>query len=255
MNEFIDLSKNLMHDKWKLMNWIVIFELIAFVGIYVLRLVTGGWNGQIMPTYFVGLFGFETVVVGFILLSRNNEHVFTSNNYRLLPVSDTKLYFSNILTTFLAYIYLQILGVIFGNIIELMTPNKISQFPMPSGEEITMMVQFILLVIIGMILMWTGITLIHFLINWIGGFLAFGSQKLVKFILYVIVTFVALIIFNYTTGSVFKFIYENMTPEGITNLNQFNNIIWLSIGVSVIWLAIFTVLNIYFLKRWIETIR
>ncbi|WP_119326634.1 hypothetical protein [Companilactobacillus musae] len=258
MNEFVNLSKNLMRDKWKLINWVTIFELIAFVAIYLLRLVTGGWNGEIMPTYFVGVFAFETGIVsfvGFIMLSRSNEHVFTSNNYRLIPISDTKLYFSNILTTFLAYVYLQILGVVIGNIIEFMTAGGVGQMPKLSGEDLMTMGQFILLTIIGMILIWTGITLVHFLINWIGGFLAFGRQKLVKFILYVVVTFVGLVIFNYTTGSVFKFVYENMTPEGINNLNQFNNVIWISIGVSAIWLVIFTVLNIYFLKRWIETIR
>ena len=37
--------------KMKTMNWIVGIELIAFVVIYLLRLVTGGWNGSIMPGY------------------------------------------------------------------------------------------------------------------------------------------------------------------------------------------------------------
>ena len=50
MTGFMNLSKNLITEKWKLMNLIVGIDLIALVGIYVLRLITGGFDGTVMPS-------------------------------------------------------------------------------------------------------------------------------------------------------------------------------------------------------------
>ena len=261
MSDFIGLSKDLIYDKWKMMNWVVVIELIAFVVIYLLRFITGGFDGTFMPGYFAAILAFETVIaslVGFVMLSRSNEQVFTSNNYRLIPVSDTKLYFGNILTTLLAYIYLQIIEGILGNIVMFMAGSDfsgISLSPTLGSSEIVSMLGILILMVLGTLLMWTSITVIHFLIVWISGFLPFGRQKFITFILYVVVTFIGLIIFNFTTGNVVKFIYQHLGPQGISNLNQLNNIIWLSCGITLVWIAIFTALNIYFLKRWTETIR
>ena len=261
MSDFIGLSKDLIYDKWKMMNWVVIVELIAFVVIFLLRLITGGFDGNFMPSYFVAIFAFETVLaslVGFVMLSRSNEQVFTSNNYRLIPVSDTKLYFGNILTTLLAYIYLQIIEGILGNIVMFMAGGNLSGIsinPAIGHSEIASMIGIFILMILGTILMWTGITVIHFLIGWISGFLPFGRQKFVTFILYFVVTCIGLMIFNFTTGNVVKFLYTHMSTQGITNLNQLNNVLWISCGITFVWIAIFTLLNIYLLKRWTETIR
>lgn len=261
MTEFMGLSKNLIRDKWKTMNWIVVIELIAFVVIYLLRIITGGFNGDMMPSYFIGLFAFETVVVSFvgmIMLARSNERVFTSNNYRLIPVSDTKLYFSNILTTFLAYIYLQIIEAILGNIVMFISgvrANDLMGIGQIASEDYMTMFEIIIFLILGIILTWTGITVIHFLINWISGFLPFARQGIITFVLYIVVTFIALTVFNLTTGKVISFIYQNISPQGIMNFNQLNGVIWLSLGISLVWIIIFTALNIYLLKRWTETIR
>lgn len=261
MSDYINLSKNLIYDKWKTMNWVVIIQLIAFVVMYLWRLITGGFDGSLMPSYFVAFFTFETVLaslVGFVMLSRRNEQVFTSNNYRLIPVSDTKLYFGNVLTTLLAYIYLQIIEGILGNIVMFMAGGNWSDISISSvvgHSEIASMVLIFILMILGTILMWTGITVIHFLIGWISGFLPFGRQKFVTFILYFVVTCIGLIIFNFTTGKVIKFLITHISTQGITNLNQLNNVLWISCGITFVWIAIFTLLNIYLLKRWTETIR
>ncbi|KRO00025.1 hypothetical protein IV57_GL002040 [Companilactobacillus kimchiensis] len=242
------------------MNWIVGIELIAFVVIYLLRLVTGGWNGSIMPGYFVGIYAFEAGIVslvGFVMLSRSNEQVFTSNNYRLIPASDTKLYFSNILTTVVAYLYLQILEAILGNIVMFASGmgKSLMMSPEFGGSNFLMGFELFLVLVLGALLLWTGITVIHFLINWISGFLPFGRQKLVTFILYFVVTWIALVIFNFTTGKVISFLYKNISLQGISNMAQFSRIMWLSIAITFVWVAIFTAANIYLLKRWTETTR
>lgn len=263
MTGFMNLSKNLITEKWKLMNLIVGIDLIALVGIYVLRLITGGFDGTVMPAYFLSLFVFSLSLVNmisFIMLSRNNERVFTSNNYRLIPTTDTKLYFSNILTTFVAFVYLQLLEGILGAIIYLMSGEGWLNITTHSAYDGIFALQVLLLAILGPILLWSSITLIHFLINWIGNFLPFGRQKFVIFILYLVVTWIAVLIFNYVTGLVFKLLYNSgilgiSGTLGISNLGQFSGTIWIIVGVVFIWVALFTAVNIYLLKRWTETIR
>ena len=104
------------------------------------------------------------------------------------------------------------------------------------------------------------LTVVLLLINWIGNFLPFGRQKFVIFILYLVVTWIAVLIFNYVTGLVFKLLYNSgilgiSGTLGISNLGQFSGTIWIIVGVVFIWVALFTAVNIYLLKRWTETIR
>lgn len=261
MTEFTGLSKNLITEKWKLMNWIVGIDLIALVGVYLLRIITGGFDGTVMPGYFFSLFAFSlgmVNIISFILLSRNNEHVFTSNNYRLIPVSDTKLYFSNILTTFLAYVYLQILEGILGTIIYFMSGENFGNM-MNGNVDFVIVLQILLLIVLGPILLWSAITLIHFLINWISNFLPFGRQKFVTVILYFVVTWISVSIFNYITANIIKLLYRGGFFGGereiMDTLSQVSGTLWVVVGVTFVWVALFTAINIYLLKRWTETIR
>ncbi|MGQ2376609.1 hypothetical protein [Companilactobacillus zhachilii] len=253
MTEFRGLVRNLMSEKWRMMNWIIIVDLIFLVVIDLLRLFTNGWNVSLISEYSVNVFYFSVVIanfVGFILISRSNEQVFTSNNYRLIPVSDTKLYFSNILTTFFAFTYLQIIEAVIGNIIYFASGT--TKFDNSSMNILTFF-QITLLIIFSTILLWTAITVIHFLMNWISAFLPFARQKFVSFILYIVTAIVGVGIFNVTTAKFFEMVYSN--SQGNVSLHQLSNVIWLILGIIFAWIAIFTVLNIYLLKRWTETIR
>ena len=150
--------------------------------------------------------------------------------------------------------YLQILEVVLGTIFYFI--SRQSDFNLAAGEikgSVGTVTLMWLLMTLTMILIWMGITSVHFLINWIGGFLPLARQKFVNFILYIVVTVVGVMIFNYTSGNVFRVIYSG--SQGITTLSQINNVIWLGIGIVVVWGVIFTALNIYLLKRWTETVR
>lgn len=257
MNDFAGLSKNLIREKWRLMNWIVGIDILALIVMFVMRLIASGFNTTIdffFETFIISV----TIVnfVSFIMLSRKNEHIFTSNNYRLIPVTDTTLYISNLLTTFVAFIYLQILEVIIAVIL-----YAIGNFGSidPSGftnSNIGMGLTFglIIFMILTALVMWSGITLIHFIISWIKGFLPFKSQKFVTFILYLVVIWAASVIFDIATGYVYRLIYTT-GYMGAQTLSQFSNAIWITSGIMFVWLVIFSFINIYLMKRWVETIR
>lgn len=259
MSEFMGLSKNLMWEKWKLMNWILGIDLIALVAILLLRILTEGFSGALTSSDSFSMFIFSLVVVNmvsFIMLARNNERVLTSNNYRLIPTSETKLYSSNILTTFIAAIYLQILEMVVGVILYFINGNASFPGEPPVGTtgNLGIFFQILLLTILIPIMVWSGITLVHLLINWISGFLPFGKQKLVMFILYFAVTWLTLVIFNFATGNIFRLIYGDGHMMQFT-LGKLSNTLWISSGIIFVWVVIFTALNIYFLKRWTETNR
>jgi len=259
MSEFKGLTKNLIWEKWKLMNWILGIDLIALVALLLLRILTEGFDGALTSSDSFAMFTFSLIVVNivsFIMLARNNERVLTSNNYRLIPTSESKLYFSNILTTFIAAVYLQILETVVGVILYFISNH--ADFPigptMGVSPDWGIFFQALLLMILGPIMVWSGITLIHFLINWISGFLPFGKQKFVMFILYFGITWLALMIFNFTTGNIFRLLYGDGHLIQF-NITELSNTLWISSGIIFIWFVVFTVLDIYFLKRWTETSR
>jgi len=259
MTEFTGLTKNLISDKWRLMNWIVLVDLMFIVVIDILRLFNGGWDGVLIPKYIVAFFGGSAGIanfIGFILLSRNNERVLTSNNYRMIPVSDTKLYFSNLLTTFAAFIYLQILEGVVGVILYFISGNA-GTFTDADFTGVASLVRGLVyvLIIISPILFWSAITAVHLIINWISGFLPFRRQKFVNFILELVVTILSLIIFNFTSGKVFKMFFENLQGTNISSQGQLVSAISIAIGVTIIWIVVISLINLYLLKRWTETVR
>lgn len=255
MSDFMGVSKNLMREKWMQMNWIIVIDLIFLLAIDIIHIFTNGFDQQasfLYVSYSVSMV--FAMMVGFILLARKNEQTFTSNNYRLLPITDTKLYFSNLLTTFLAFIYLQVVGVVISLILYGFEGGHPDTFGETSGNIGNAVLSVTVLAILSLILLLTGITLVHLLIDFIGGFLPFGRQKFVMFVLYLIVIFVGLNIFNATTGNIFRILYNNGQIV-FDNLNRFAKTVWLSDGIFLAWSAIFSALNIYLLKRWTETVR
>lgn len=254
MTSLMNVSKNLIFEKWKLMNWVFGIDAIAVIGIYLLMLIKGQLNANNVMGTAVLSFGLVNFVV-FILLSRSNEHILTSNNYRLIPVTDTKLYLGNILTTFAAFIYLQILeGVVEVIIAGASGQFNSTEYGIKGAIDFGTVIQILLLLVLMPLLLWSAITLIHLLISWIGGFVPFGSQKFVRFVLYLVVTWLGLTVFRIITGAIFKMISSTLS-EGISSLSQFNTVTWLGLGVMFAWVVVVTLINIYLQKRWVETIR
>jgi len=259
MDEFMGLTKNMFFEKWKNANWIIGIDFLALIVIYLMQIVRDGFSNMV-PNYFFALFIFSLVIVnivGIVMFARSNERVLTSNNYRLIPTSATKLYFTNLLTTFISFIYLWILESVVGGIVYALSGinhQTMSFAGINTTEDWGMAGRFYLFLILSIILIWSAITLIHLLASWISSFLPFGKQKFVTFILYLVVIWLSSVIFNFTTSGVFKLLY-NFGTGRVVSISSFNSIMNVGSGISFAWIAIFTVVNIYLLKRWTETKR
>lgn len=258
MSDFFGVSKNLMWNKFKLMNWILVIDAIAIVVIFFINLFKMGYSSfEFIPVLFVS----SIMIVNFVsvvMLARVNERVLTSSNYRLIPISDTKLYLSNILTTLLAMVYLWIVETVINGLVDLIAMIiKYSKYKQLSGnissQDIMAAIQLLLFMALATIVVWSGITLIHFIVNLVSGFLPFGRQKFVLFLVYLVVIGLSLWAFNYIMINIFTAFYQNGFQ--IDTVRQLNSTLWIGSGIACIWIALFSVINIYLMKRWIETVR
>lgn len=258
MSDFWGVSKNLIWDKFKLMNWVLIIDAIAIVVIFFINLFKMGYTSfEFIPVIFA-ISLMIVNLVSIILLSRTNERVLTSSNYRLIPISDTKLYLSNILTTFLATVYLWIVETIINVVMDLIAMainySKYTQFrEQISSSDILAGFQFLLFMALATIVVWSGITLIHFIINLVSGFLPFGRQKFVLFLVYLVVIGLSLWGFNYIMVNIISAFFQSGFE--INTVKQVTSSLWIGSGIACIWIVIFSVINIYLMKRWIETVR
>lgn len=259
MSDFLGLSKNLMWNKWNLMNTVIGIDLIATIVITLVSVFTGT---PISASYVLGAFAFTSIVaymVGFVLLARNNERVYTSNNYRLLPVSSTKLYFGNLITTLGGLLYFWIIASVIGGLILSFASRKFLSMngSVDMNQDWNAIIAFNVMLLLITLVIWSGITLVHFLTNMVSGFLPFGRQKFVMFIIYLLVIWAAMATFNFTTGNLVRmFLSGGITSIGtISSMSGLTRTTWISCGIFSGWLVVFTVINIYLLKRWTETKR
>ncbi|CAJ1187603.1 hypothetical protein [Companilactobacillus paralimentarius] len=258
MSNFWGVSKNLMWNKFKLMNWILVIDAIAIVVIFFINLFKMGYSSfELIPVLFVSSIMIVNLV-SVVMLARVNERVLTSSNYRLIPISDTKLYLSNILTTFLATVYLWIVETVINGLVDLIAITiKYSKYKQLNGnvssQDIMAAIQFLLFMALATIVIWSGITLIHFIVNLVSGFLPFGRQKFVLFLVYLVVIGLSLWAFNYVMFNIFTAFYQNGFQ--IDTVRQLNSTLWIGSGIACVWIVLFSVINIYLMKRWIETVR
>lgn len=253
MSEFMGLTKNLIWEKWKLMNWVAGISILIVAVLQIMNLINTATFGRQDLYVEYTIVAIIASFVSIILLARRNERVYTSNNYRLLPVTGTKLFFSNLLTTVIAFIYLWLINSIIGGVAFGISNQKLMSMNPGMGtttaQDIGLAVSFLLLSFLAIIMVWSGITLVHFVINLVSDLLPFGRQKFILFLIYLVVIWLSLVIFNFTTGNIFRLIYSN----NLESLKQLYGVIGTSSAVFGIWFVVFTVLDIYLLNRWVET--
>lgn len=198
------------------------------------------------PMVFSASFATIAVIVLFILLSRRTERVWTSNVYRLIPTSDTRLYLANICSTLLDFLYFIILEVVIitacslTNIGAVNFPTDQSIFPYAASISILMLA----LIIYG----WVFISLVHLIGRAITSFLPEGHHKIVNLVLYVVVVAIVWKILDMIDSG------RNMLFSSLYNND--NHIVFgvLSFsGYLLIMIVIMSLLNIYLLKNWVET--
>lgn len=244
--------------KFRNMNQLLFFNLIAVVITMVYQIWQLGLANLEMISTVVGwglVFGF----VAFVLLTRQNEQMLVSDTYRLLPTSDTKLYLANLATSLVSLIYVGAVQVVLVLIGTAMTGKTIRNwfqtnvnFQMSAADlrNVALYGTTSVFWAVAIVLwIWVFINLIHFGTNTISAFLPNVQQRIVKVILAVVLTWVAIRFMSWL-AQLESQVYNHFTAVSDITLNATG--IWLDLASLFVAIAVVAALNIFMMKRWVE---
>lgn len=255
MTKFKDFFKVLMADKFRNMNFILLINVIAIAVSVIWTLIDGDFNNN---TFFQFAFSwsFLAMLIAFIRIAVLHERIYARDSYRLIPVSDTMFYLTNLLTSFIAMAYVAVIEFILNAATAAINWQEyVDQFNLMSAMygrqnlDISSFFKGLAAMVIVMIaltiLAWTTISLIHLLSRAGSSFMR--RSRILNFILYVVVIFIVLRVVGFLTNIV----QSSMNVFGnSSDILQFSLYI---IGFLVV-AAIEAAISIYMMGRWVETV-
>ncbi|GEO58243.1 hypothetical protein [Companilactobacillus bobalius] len=240
MNSALGVSKHLIWNKFKLMSFILLVNIIELV-----LLVPLDWGSMFLQSYPLGKVIFSSLIVyllGALFLIRENEQVFLNSKYSLIPVTEIKIYFSNLITTFLAYLYFWILETSIFLTAFWIIDNDSLIFHLQSivkMGQIDLIIKAITMSLLAIILIWTLSTFVHL----VSQLLPLQNQKLTTVIFYLLVA-----------AMVFYIGYINIWNLDTMRVDWYievkNHIFGRTVGFDLIGIVVLTVLNIMILKKY-----
>lgn len=248
MSSFSRISKGLLKYRFKIMTFLLGLHIVIILASKIYDQVAGTTDTR----SFTG--GVSAVmVVGLVFLTIMIDKVYSNDKYRLIPVSDTTLYLSNNLTALVSYIYLTVGEIIIYITASKVFPNAYDNFMIGdyfNKLHLLFSIEVLVAFILGVILLWVGVTLLHLVINWINGILPFKNQSIGKVILTIVVIGVLSVPFNFISGNVLRIMGINNVD---TSFKALMNVMASSIIMMIIWIVIFTGINLYLLNKWSES--
>ncbi len=250
MTSFGRLLVTMWQEKNRTMYQMTGFGLIALV-VFTLYSLFKGSTLSVMASISVVVFMFLTVIL-FILLARDQEHVWTSNSYRLIPVSDTKLYIANVLATVLTFVYFYVLELVIMVICDI---SEIGSLASTGSGYWAQIFSGQLLMLTILLFGWIFISTIHFVIVSVSAFLPAFRQRVIRIILAVVIFIVVVNIVNWLQKLMSQ-VLSNMFSSsllGVSDMTQLTTALLLGALYFVISSVVLSALNVYLMKRWVET--
>lgn len=156
MSSVLGITKDLMRDKFKLVNKLLLLNFVELTIILATGILHQKWisygEGLLIESsclmYFLGL----------ILLINNSQKVLNSNRYRLLPISEIKLYFSDLVGNCLSYLYMTVITTIFFVLASYTVMGKdiFLHFKIMFEDQKALWIQNLVISGLAVILIWTG---------------------------------------------------------------------------------------------------
>ncbi|WP_203651859.1 hypothetical protein [Secundilactobacillus yichangensis] len=247
MTKFISLIPTFLRDRFKSLNRIILLMLIAIIATEIYMFVEKGpYSGTYLQSY-TSFWSSLAFLIAFIRLATFNEKVYQSDSIRLIPASDTKIYLSNLCTTVIGLLYFMVVQFVLRVVVSLITGNsfmRVSGFGTSSGRIAATVVIAFGIVLATIIMAWATISLIHLIMLSIDAFLPIGRQRLIRGILYIVISFVII-----RLGAVFFHIYGTL----MSGLSLGWGAILALFGVLVLVAALEVVANILLMNKFVET--
>lgn len=252
MTSFGKVFQVMSRERFRTTNKILLAELAVMAGTLLWSVVTRG----IQSGEFFGVaaaWSGPAFLAAFIFMSVANEHVYTRDTYRLIPIGETKLYLTNLLSSFLMFLYFGVIQVVLYAITSTIDAKFLNSLfadlmdpRYPLGEAIKVVIGLGLMGLALVILGWTTISLVHLVVSATNNFLPNVSRRAIDTVLYIIVIYLVVRVAAFMMHE-FNNLSDMMSASGQTLFGM--NIV----GFLVI-AAIEAVINVVLLKKWVETI-
>lgn len=234
MTKFRDLLIVMTKTKTKFITYIFLVSIITMIITGILGYIKG-IKDMLLASSFLSWIIFFSIISVFYLLYESITEV-KQNRYRLLPISDTKLYLGSLVSNLITVMYLFIINILLAKILTFKT-NVFNELGL--SRTVDLLLCFLLLIIVIMAVMAeiTSSTLIGtIIIDIFPG----GYQKVVKFVIYAMALFLVMLLSNFMDiTKLFRFNID--ASSFITTIRV------LSLQ-SLFEIIVFTLLNIYLLK-------
>ncbi|MFC6261789.1 ABC transporter permease [Levilactobacillus fujinensis] len=252
MTSFGSLFKVLGRSRFRLVNKIILAELAVIAVTLLWSLATRGIaDGELLGV--TAAWSVPTIWIVFIMLSIETERVYTRDTYRLIPIGETQLYLSNLITTFVMFIYFGVIQVVLYLITATVENTYFTKIlaQMTGPEYTTLEATKVVFGVFGMalaifIMGWTTISLVHLAVSATNNFLPNVSRRAVDVVLYIVVIYLV------TRVAIFM-LSEFNNLGGILSGGQQTQLLINIAGVLVVAL-VESVINVFLLKKWVETI-
>lgn len=260
MTNFLSLLKVLSRKRIRIINHILLVDVVAIILTILYMVYRGNLNTE-DPLGITVSYSFIVLFVAFILIARDNETVFVSDCYRLIPTSDTKLYMANILAAVISMHYLGVTQVIFSMLAMLTNLNEViksvqrsfSYMAAHSSSEwgntgflINLTIALIVLTFALAVFSWASVSTVHLITTTLTSFLPDTRSRLFRLILYVVVVGLLIYIISYTVQPLANIF------TGIVSKNDY---LYVYVGASVLLVfgIVESVINVYLMRSWVET--
>ena len=257
MTSFGNFFKALMGDKFRSTNFILLINIIAILVSAAWTAIDGNFDKGTMFQYAFS-WSWLAILVIFIRLTVLQERVYVRDSYRLIPISDTKFYLTNLASSFLSLLYAFVIEVIlYFATAAINWENYRQAFKMlalMNGQEsfgisqlLGIFVAWIVMILAIMILVWDTINLIHLLSRVGSNMLPNAGRRVLTVVVYIVIIWGVLRIVGWVM---------NLLNNSV-NMFANSSDIWgfvLNILVFIVVAAIEAAISIYLLHNWVETV-
>lgn len=257
MTSFRKINRVLLTEKMRLVGWIVVLYVAAvFLSLLPVPfkgdVFNRGWSNLLLK-YSIG-WGSLVMLLAGVVLAWSNERIYTVNRYRLLPISDLKIYGANLFSSLIAYVLVFLVELIFVLIYYLFNIKTVRGLINHSfgGFELqlwTLVLLSFLVSLLTVLFWWSLTSLVHLLTAALSRILPSKHQLGARIILYAILTII--VVFSYFKIRSWLLIIGRL-PFIVTSGNYYMKPLWTAI-VLLIFIVLLAVDNVWLLKNQVET--
>lgn len=257
MTNFKQLVRVFLTDKIRIVGNVI----TVYVAATLLSLVPALFKGSVFDKCWSNLllvyaagWGSVAALLAGVLLAYSNEKVYTTNRYRLLPVSNGKLYSANLFSSIIAYLLVFLAELIFVLIYYLFNIKTVRALIAHSfaGFELRLSLILVFAFLVGLLSMvfwWSIASLVHLLTATITRALPDKHQVIAQGLIYAVLIMV--VVRTYFEAKIWLTQLADL-PFMVTSVSAYLSPVWAALILLVLTVVLGGI-NVWLLEHQVET--